>query len=136
MKLRNTFLVLGFSLLTGCATIMSGGTQNVGVKAVDATTNRPVPNVVCQAHDSKGMSYTVNGNPGTTLVTRGQGVLRIDCHGQGYAPSEVSLRDGFNAWTLGNIIFWPGIIVDAVSGAAEKYPSDVTVMMTPKSIHV
>jgi hypothetical protein len=37
--------------------------------------------------------------------------------------------DSFNSVTLINILFWPGFIVDGVSGATHEYPSHISVYM-------
>lgn len=132
MFLKMTVLVCGFGLLSGCATILGGGsTQQINVEAVDAQTNKTLDGAVCQIKDGKGMTYSIEGNPGATEVTRGQGALAVTCHKKGYKQSKVAAGNSFNAWMLGDVLFWPGAIVDGIDGSAEKYPSHLTVIMQP-----
>lgn len=123
-------LFLTVTLLSGCATIMNGGsTQKINVQAVDETTHQLIPDAVCTVRDGQGTSYPVMGNPGIVTVTRGKGALTVSCTSKTHRQSKIAAGDSFNAWTLGNIIFWPGIVVDAVSGAALKYPTHLSVIM-------
>lgn len=120
-------------LLAGCATVISGTTQTLHIQAIDSRTHEIIPGAMCTLTDSKGRVYTVDTNPGTVVVTKGQGALTASCSKYGYVQKEVGIGESFNAWTVANVIlFWPGIFVDALSGAIEKYPSHITVLMQPK----
>jgi hypothetical protein len=130
MRKISTLLLSLSLLLSGCATIMNGGsTQKVNVQAVDDATHQLIPGAVCTVVDGQSNSYPVMTNPGVVTLTRGKGALTVSCNKEGYRQSKIAAGDSFNAWALGNIIFWPGIIVDAVSGAALKYPSHLSVIM-------
>jgi len=130
MRKISTLLLTASLFLSGCATIMNGGsTQKINVQAVDDATHQLIPGAVCTVIDGQNNSYPVMGNPGVVTLTRGKGALTVSCKKEGYRQSKIAAGDSFNAWTLGNIIFWPGIVVDAVSGAALKYPSHLSVIM-------
>jgi hypothetical protein len=119
-------------LFNGCATIVTGTTQPIHLQAIDSRTHQVIPGAICTITDSSGRAYLVNSNPGTVIVTKGQGALIARCERPGYRQKEVGVGQSFNAWTIANVIlFWPGVFVDAMSGAMQKYPSHVTVLMEP-----
>src|SRR5258708_2131619 len=135
MKL-NTFLsfsvlISASLILPGCATVMSGTTQNISVQAINKQDNQLIPGTVCTIADGKGRVYAVNSNPGTVMVTKGQGKLDVQCHKPGYHQTQVGIGQNFNAWTVADVMFWPGALVDAATGAIQKYPSHITVLMQP-----
>jgi hypothetical protein len=115
--------------LSACATIMTGTSQNVTLKAVDASNNQILSGVSCSITDSKANIYTVPGNPGSVLIHKGQGPLQFTCKKSGYTQKNVAVGENFNAVTLVNVLFWPGFIVDAATGTLQRYPSAIVVMM-------
>ncbi|XVN44021.1 MAG: hypothetical protein RCG16_08350 [Rickettsia hoogstraalii] len=48
---------------------------------------------------------------------------------EGYKQLNIAVGDNFNSVTLINVLFWPGFIVDALSGSYKKYPSHYLVAM-------
>ncbi|MDX1900739.1 MAG: hypothetical protein SFW66_01885 [Gammaproteobacteria bacterium] len=133
LNLKKKVAVLGLATLTlsGCATIMSGGsTQTINVQAVDNDSGQPIQGAVCQVSNAKSQMSYVSGNPGTVSVSNGGGALTVACTKKGYIQTRTASGDSFNAWAIGNVIFWPGFIVDAVTGAMTRYPSHITVVMT------
>ena len=128
-KFRFAIFTLIFSLLTGCATIISGTSQVINVKAIDKQTQQVIPHAKCTLSNSKGVNYPVYGNPGSVSVAREYGGLQATCTAKGYVQTGVGVGESFNAWTLVDVIFWPSFLVDAATGAAKKYPSYITVLM-------
>jgi len=129
---KSLVLLLPALLLSSCATIVGGGTtQVIHIQALNSTNNQIIPGAACTVTDGKGIIYAANSNPGTVTVTRGHGALQVTCQKSGFKESKVASGDHFNAWTLGDVFFWPGAIVDVVNGSAEKYPSELTVLMEP-----
>ncbi len=119
-------------LITGCATVVSGTTQPIHLQAIDSKTHEIIPGAMCTLTDSNGRTYVYNSNPGMVIVNKGQGALTAKCNRSGYRQKEVGVGQSFNAWTIANVIlFWPGVFVDALSGAMQKYPSHITVLMEP-----
>lgn len=118
------------SLLSGCATIVSGSDQTVSVQAVDQQSHKPIKGASCALRTMNGMSYVVHGNPGATTLLRDSGSLTLKCEAPAYYQKSIATGTSFNAWTLGNVIFWPGAIVDVATGAYKKYPSHITVVMS------
>ena len=116
-------------LAAGCASMISGTSQTIYVQAIDQSTNKPISDAKCVMKDSKNNTYAVRGNPGSVMINKGQGVLQTECSAPGYAQNAVGTGATFDAWTIGNIIFPLGVVVDVVTGAVQKYPDHVTVLM-------
>ena len=74
----------------------------------------------------------MTGNPSAVSVAREYGDLQASCMAKGYRQVGVGAGSSFNAWTLVNVLFWPGFIVDAATGAAKNYPSHITVLLEKK----
>lgn len=127
--MRSIVTILLFFTLTGCATIMSGTSQTINVKIVDAATQSDLSNVICTVVDGNGNSSAIVTNPAVIRVSKGDGGVVIHCKKTGYRQLNMSVGDSFNALTVINVLFWPGFIVDAVSGAYRKYPSHYMITM-------
>gem|GEM_PF-860215 len=128
------FVGLSFLILTSCATIVSGTSQVVHVQVVDSKTHKLIHGAKCNITDPKGVIYLVNTNPGSVSIPKVYGNLTINCKATGYYQQQIGLGSSFNAWTLGDILFWPGAIVDMATGAAKKYPSHITVLMSTHAV--
>jgi hypothetical protein len=91
--------------LTGCATIMHGAHQDVGISS--SPTNASV------AVDQKPVGHT----PVIASLGRGDNhIVRIEF--VGYQPYEATLTKKVSGWVWGNIVFGGliGLAVDAISG--------------------
>ena len=133
MQVKKFILVATMLAVSGCATVFSGTSQTIHVKAVDSATNDVLNGVSCTVTDGSGGTYAVAGNPGDVSVSKSTGGgLRVDCRKAGYRQLNTSVGDSFNAVTLVNVLFWPGFIVDGMSGAYKKYPSYYVVSMEKK----
>ncbi|MCH2037017.1 MAG: hypothetical protein MK137_00290 [Rickettsiales bacterium] len=126
-KIFITFLIC--ISITSCATVLSGTSQSITLQAVDAKTNEQLEDVVCTIRDGEGLTYPIPANPGTVQVRKGRGSLTPICKKDGYKQTSFGVGDSFNAISIVNVIFWPGFIVDAVTGSIHKYPSHISVMM-------
>jgi len=134
MKTQLTKLALVSSLsilVSGCATVFSGSTQGVNVKVVDAKSQETIDGVVCKVTDGDGAEYGLQSNPGIVNVKRGTGQLAVFCKKDKYKQLNTSVGDSFNAVSIVNVLFWPGFIVDGLSGAYKKHPSHYVVTMEP-----
>lgn len=118
-------------MLAGCATVFTGTTQRIDVQAIDTVNHQVIPGASCTVTDGQGAELAVAGNPGSVVVTKGKGALNVRCHRQGYVQKQVGVGQSFNGWTIVNVLFWPGVLVDAATGAIQKYPSHITVLMEP-----
>jgi hypothetical protein len=117
--------------LAGCATVFSGTTQRIDVQAVNIVNHQPILGARCTVIDGQGAELLVGSNPGSVVVTKGKGALNVRCVRPGYVQKQVGVGQSFNAWTIVNVLFWPGLLVDAATGAIVNYPSHITVLMEP-----
>lgn len=109
MALTLTLVVV----LTGCATIIQGTTQTVGLSSTPS-----------------GAQIYLNNMPlGTTplmaeLKRKDNHVLRIEL--EGYKPYEATFTRSVSGWVFGNIVFGGiiGLAVDAISGGMYKLTPD------------
>lgn len=116
------------SLMTACSSVTKGTDQELFVQTPD------VRDASCTLKDSKNATYSVAKTPGYVSVQRGGGDLHIKCEKENYQDGEAILVQGFESMTMGNLLVGGliGIAVDAASGAAFKYPDNVTVLLRPE----
>ena len=116
-------------VLSSCATITTGTDQ--GIKVV---TEKNISGASCTLVDSKGNRSFLPRTPGTTYITRGNAPLIITCTKPGYKPTTLEISEKVAGATMGNIILGGGIgiIFDASSGAAQRYPEKIVVWMEPE----
>lgn len=131
VNFRAFLLLIIVLVMNGCATITSGSSQSISVKVVDASSdNELMNNVQCTFMDEHGDRYVVqNGNPGNVSIPKGRGELTVNCKKSGYRQLNALVGDSFNKTTLLNVLFWPGAVVDGMTGAYKKYPSHYVVSM-------
>jgi uncharacterized protein YceK len=117
-------------LSSGCATVMTGTDQNITV-----VTEKNVTAAKCELTDAKSKKWYVPSTPGSANVHRGDGPMSVICEKSGYRTANLMVDETIAGATLGNILIGGGvgIIVDAVSGAAQRYPDQITVWMEPES---
>ena len=125
----SALIALSSIMLSGCATIFSGSTQNIKVQVLDSKTSALLQDVNCTFTNQKMQAFPVFGNPGSVQVQKGGGTLSVNCKKDGYKQADVKVGDSFNAVAIANILFWPGLIVDGMSGAYKKYPSHYKIIM-------
>lgn len=105
----------------GCATMFSGSSQEINLKAYpeDAET-------------------TVDGKPvqaGKITLDRGKTHV-IEIKKEGFETRRIQLKQDLNGWFFANILwgpfFWAGMLVDALSGSLQELsPTNVTVTLDP-----
>ena len=108
LVLRSTALLMIAVVMVGCASIISGTSQEVTVNSIPP-----------------GATVKVNGmNQGFTSVTldlkrNKNHTIRIEM--EGYQPYEVALRRELNDWMYGNcacgFLGVPGLVIDIMDGA-------------------
>jgi len=100
---------------TGCATIMQGSHQNVGVSS------SPTGATIMVDHQQMGTT------PATVRLSRKDNhVVRLEL--AGYQPYEMALSRKTSGWVWGNLVFGgiAGVAVDAITGGMYKLtPEDV-----------
>jgi hypothetical protein len=102
-------IALSVVVVTGCASIVNGTTQSIGISS-----------------NPSQAKVTVNGRelgktPVIAKLERSENhVLRMEL--QGYKPFEATLTRSVSGWVWGNILFGGliGLAVDAISGGLYK----------------
>jgi uncharacterized protein YceK len=106
MRIAHSLSVLAFTLLTtGCASIMHGTKQDIGISSSPTNARVIVDN------------QPLGATPMVAKLARGDNhIVRIEM--DGYAPFEATLTKKVSGWVWGNIVFggFIGLAVDAISG--------------------
>ena len=107
-----SMLLVILTLITGCATILSGTTQKITIQSTPPG-----------AHVKFG--YQSGFTPVTFEVPKGEDYPLIITRGS--EQKVVTLERKLDPATFLNAIppFWPGFVVDAVTGAIMKYEPDI-----------
>ncbi len=120
-------MLVGLALAcSGCATVVGGTTQEIFVQSEPA-------GAYCKV-DRQGVTVgVISSTPGKVALSRSKESVVVSCTLKDYEQSNEVLLASFTGATVGNIIAGGvvGIIVDAASGANNKYPDRVMVVMTP-----
>ncbi len=111
--MRRTIVVLLGTVVCGCATVLGGGSN----QSVSITSSPGSANFVVKA--ASGLQMAAGKTPQTVTLPRSN-EYQIDITEPGYQPQTTTLTKGVNGWTFVNVLFWPGFIVDFVTGAAYK----------------
>lgn len=110
--------------LGGCATIISGDSEDISISTT------PNLDANCVASNSRG-SWNVEHAPNNVMVKRSNSNLIVHCKTKdGYKGTRV-VNSGIKSTAAGNLLLG-GVIgggIDAASGAAFDYPSDIIVPM-------
>ena len=112
--MRTGILMLAaLTLLTGCATIVSGRTQDIAFHSVPAGAD-------VMLNDG---AKTVT--PGTLTLKR-RGNYMATFTKEPFLPRSVEIKSSGNWWVLGNVLIGGliGIIVDIATGAAHRLVPD------------
>lgn len=120
------------ALLSGCASYMSGSTQQVTVNSFPAGAEFLIK-------DKSGKSVQQGTTPSTVVLKRGNGYFdgqdySIDFSAPGHQPQTYPLHSSVNKWYFGNLVFGGTIgtfIVDPLTGAMWSFPADVNVSLSP-----
>ena len=110
-------ITLPLMMLTGCATIMHGTRQSVGISSYPSKADVWVDNKYI------GKSPTV-----VKLTRKDNHYVRVEL--KGYAPYETTLTHQVSGWVFGNLAYGGllGLAVDAISGGLYK--------LTPEQVEV
>ena len=117
---------LALLTLSACATIIHGGSQDVGLASSPTAAKVTVDNVPL------GNTPLV-----TKLSRRDNHIVKFDI--DGYAPFEATMTRGVSGWVWGNIVFGGlvGLAVDAISGGLYKIsPEQVQATMEKQGASV
>lgn len=120
--------------LTGCASIMKGGHQNVSISSTPSDATATI-------YDRDGKAISAQKTPCVVNLDTGSGFFksaqyRIVIAKPGYADSELRLEPKLSLWYMGGNFIFGGlvgyIIVDPLTGAMWWLdPEKVDVNLTP-----
>jgi hypothetical protein len=106
------------SLLTGCASIISGRSADVAIDSYPSNAHVII-------HDNDGRQVASLNTPGVVSLKRNRRYFlparyKATIEAPGFAPAEVPIRYTVNPWIIGNVVVGgiPGLIVDNATGAA------------------
>ena len=111
--------------LTGCASIMSGTTQDIEIKST--------PGASYTVKDRNGSQVAAGMTPATVQLNRGMGYFKagsykINLKKPGYHPRLVDVSPTVNGWYWANIAIpgnlWWMLVVDPSTGAMYKLNAD------------
>jgi hypothetical protein len=114
--------ILPLALLSACATVMSGTTQNVTVSTTP-------PAASCTLDRVGARVGAVPLTPGSVRLDKSKDDLSVSCSKDGYLTATIAHSSHFNGATFGNILLGGvvGVLVDASSGANFNYPEDLRI---------
>ena len=122
-------MLVGLAMTSGaCATMIAGTTQDIYVQTDPMGADCKI--------DRQGASVgVVRPTPGRVNVSRSKETMIISCTLDGYQQADEVVAASFSGATVGNILLGGlvGIAIDAASGANNKYPDRVIMVMTPES---
>ena len=103
------FIAIPVLLLSGCATIFTGSSDNVTFKSVP-----------------EGAKVEINGatvgrTPITIPLKRSLSAPQVQLKLDGYDTKYIMVQNSFNTIAILDVLFWPGFIVDAATGSLMKY---------------
>ena len=122
--LRMALAVGFFSLLSGCATLLDEGTQEVNVRLFCAEKQLLA---TCSLKNDKGRWLV--STPGKVTITNDNSLLEISCKGQ-YVPSfsvtalPMPTMSMFGNVLLGGVL---GAAVDVYNNTGLKYPENIDI---------
>lgn len=110
-------LLVAAVIAPGCATVTQGTSQEVEI-ATDP------PGAKCNIEKNGIRIGTVLKTPGIVHVEKGGNSIGVNCSLSGYADRQAFIDLSFEAATVGNVLLGGvvGIVIDAASGAMQKYP--------------
>jgi len=117
-------LILTALTLIGCATIMHGTSQDIGI------TSQPIGATVTIDNMSYGQTPVI-----AKLSRKDNHTVNLDL--KGYQPFAATITRSTSGWVWGNILFGGliGLAVDAISGGLYKLqPEQIEAQMVGKSM--
>jgi hypothetical protein len=112
--------------LSGCASIVSGTSQEIKVVTNPAGAN-------CQFVREGSVIASVNNTPGGVTIKKTKHDITLKCNKEGYQEATYLNHSGADGATFGNIILGGGIgwAIDSASGSDNKYTGEVNVSLVP-----
>ena len=127
IRTASLLLALATLLLSGCATIVKGSTQDLNI-------NTDPAGAACDLSRAGVVIATVDPTPGTVQVKKDKNNIEVKCKKSGYTETSGQIPANFEGWTVGNVLIGGiiGIAVDYGSGALNNYEPELFVKLTPE----
>lgn len=122
---RAFFIVAVASVLAGCASIVEGVTQKITVDV------NPGNGTCILTRDGEALGVSSPGNRVVT-VSKSRKAITFTCSAPGYATKVTELTSDLAAATVASFVFLDLGIVDAATGAWQKYPTAISVTLEPE----
>lgn len=108
------------ALLPACATVVEGTSDTVTLSTNPA-------GATCTVDRNGERVAAIATTPGSVRIGKSRHDLNVTCTKEGYQPATVAASSKFTGATFGNVIAGGvvGVVVDAASGANNRYPSEV-----------
>lgn len=117
-------MILSATLLSGCATVVTGTTQTVDVRSYP-------PGAQCTLARAGMVIATVDETPQSIEISRSLRDVELRCSKPGYDDGHGTLRSDMHEAALGNVFVGGAVggAVDAATGAIGQYRSGVRVSL-------
>jgi hypothetical protein len=109
-------------MLSGCAQVISGDSQDVTVDSA------PHTGAQCNLQNGRG-SWWVKATPATVTVTRSSSPLTVNCQGDDGWKGSASVPSNVSYLGYADAVSLVGGAVDLQSGAAYEYPEKIMVTL-------
>ena len=128
MRMRHAATPILFLLAaSGCASILGGGSsQVVTIAATPSQANYTITS-------SSGIEMSAGSVPASIRLPR-KNEYQINISLDGYETRTLAMTRGTNGWIWVNLLFWPGFIVDFLTGAAYKLEPTLVNVTLERSI--
>ncbi len=117
-------------LVSGCATIVKGSTQDLNINTDPAGAS-------CDLSRGGNVIASINPTPGSVQIKKDKNDIEVKCKKAGFIETAGQIPASFEGWTVGNVLFggFIGIAVDYSSGALNSYAPDLLVKLTPEKFN-
>lgn len=117
-------------LVSGCATLVKGSTQDLNINTDPAGAS-------CDLSRSGIVIATINPTPGSVQIKKDKNDIEVKCKKAGFIETAGQIPATFEGWTVGNLLIggFIGIAVDYSSGALNSYAPDLLVKLTPEKFN-
>lgn len=123
---KNYVMFFSVLSLTGCATMFNSGSQTI--QAIPTQGDGVKVNVTTPSGSyATKLPTTIVAEPSTFTN------VAIDVIDTCYEPTHATVASSVTPSYFADIIFWPALIVDALTGNMWKYHNTVSVTTVPKS---
>jgi hypothetical protein len=124
--------IIAAALLAGlgsCSTVIEGKSQELTINSIPAGAD-------CAVIRKGEVLARVPMTPGSVTIEKNRHDINVICHKDGFETASAYDSADIAAATFGNVVVGGvvGVGVDAATGSADKYESEITVVLPPKKV--